>query len=198
MSAQPIPRALIQGYMSGALILTFFGALWALLTLSALMSQPRMFLIIIVVIVTAMLSYAAIMILRAAQQLPQSVSPDARAQGITLFKWFPLIVVIEFVAIALASRLLIQANRDELIPLIIALIVGIHFLPLATIFHVPAYYLTGTIMIMLAGGALIALFFNVTLGGIYAWSVVVGLGNAVILWLTALYLLSVGRHLLKL
>jgi hypothetical protein len=35
-------------------------------------------------------------------------------------------------------------------------------------------------MVMLAGGALIALFFKVTLGETYAWSVVVGLGNAVL------------------
>jgi len=194
VQSDPVPRALMQGYAIGALFLTFFGALWALLIMSTLTAQQRMFLIVVVVVVAGMLAYAAIRILRAAQQLPRSVASETRAQETTTSKWYALVVVSEVVAIAFASILLGRANHDQLIPLVIGLIVGIHFLPLAALFHVPVYYLTGTVMAMLAGGALIALFFKVTLGGPYVWLVVIGLGNAAILWLTALYILSVARH----
>ncbi|MEP7188444.1 MAG: hypothetical protein ABI901_04535 [Roseiflexaceae bacterium] len=192
----PVPRALMHGYAIGALLLTFFGALWALLTLSALTVQQRVVLVVMVVIVAGMLAYAAIKLLRSAQQLPRSLTPESRAQETTTSKWYVLVVVSEAVAIALASIVLGRANYGQHIPLVVALIVGIHFLPLAALFHVPMYYLTGLCMVVLAGGALIALFFNVTLGEPYTWSVVVGMGNAVILWLTTLYILSVGRQVL--
>lgn len=197
MATQSAPRALYQGYAIGALLLTFFGALWALLTMSALTAQQSVLLAIVVVIVAGVLSYAATRLLRAARQLPARVEPEGHAQGRTIHTWYGLVVVGEAVAIALASRLLNQARHDELIPLVVALIVGIHFLPLAALFHMPMYYLTGMVMIILAGGALIALCFKVTLGNPYAWSVVIGLGNAVILWLTALYVLSVGKQVLR-
>ena len=196
LTSQPIPRALIQGYASGTLFLTFFGAIWALLTMSALTPQQRVFLIVMVVIVAGMLGYAAIKLLRAAQHLPQTGAPDASTQGRTVGKWYALIVVSEFVAIALASLVLGRAHDDQLIPLVVALIVGIHFLPLAALFHVPVYYLTGVCMVVLAGCGLIALFFDLTLGGPYVWSVVIGLGNTVILWSTTLYLLAAARQLL--
>lgn len=196
MAVQPIPRALIQGYMSGALLLTFFGALWALLTMSAFTAQQRVLLVAVVVIVASMLAYAAIRLLRAAQHLPQPVAPDASAQGRTVGKWYALIVGSEFVAIALASILLGRAHDDQLIPLVVALIVGIHFLPLAALFHVPVYYLTGVCMIVLAGCGLIGLFFDLTLGGPYVWSMVIGLGNTLILWSTTLYLLTAARQFL--
>ena len=196
LSVQPIPRALIQGYVSGALFLTFFGALWALLTLSALTAEQRVVLAVAVVIVAGVSGFIAFRLLHAAKHLPQPAATDGSAQGTTLGKWYALIVGSEFVAIALASVLLGQAHDDQLIPLVVALIVGIHFLPLAALFHVPVYYLTGMLMIVLAGCGLIALFFNLTLGGPYAWSVVIGLGNAVILWSTALYLLAAARQFL--
>ena len=71
----PVPRALMHGYAIGALFLTFFGALWALLTLSALTVQQRVVLVVMVVIVAGMLAYAAIKLLRAGQQLPRSLAP---------------------------------------------------------------------------------------------------------------------------
>ena len=120
-------------------------------------------------------------------------------KGKTISKWFAVVFFSGFATIGLANFLLNSTHHDEIIPLVTALIVGIHFLPLANIFRITAYYMTGTSISLLAVGALIALlFFKVTLGGLYAWATVVGLGNAVILWITALYVLSIGRRLLRL
>ncbi len=96
--------------------------------------------------------------------------------------------------IALAIVLLGRAQHGELIPLVIALIVGIHFIPLASIFHVPAYSWTGITMSLLAAIALAFIFWDRTLGGPFVWDVIIGLGSALILWLTALYMLSTRRQ----
>jgi hypothetical protein len=185
---------LIQGYANGALVITGFGALWALLPMMALPAQPQVAIVVVVVIVTALLASAAIWLLRAARQLSPDASPADHARGTRVSRWYALVFGSEMLAIALASILLGRTSHAELIPLVTGLIVGIHFLPLAALFHVPVYYLTGVVMIILASGALVALAFQVTLGGPYAWSVVIGLGNAVILWLTALYILVLGRQ----
>ena len=199
MSDQITSRAVIQSYARGALILTFFGEFWALATVPALTFLERVLLFAVILIVAIALSIPSISILRAAQHLSYNSSPEAMTKGKTISKWFAVVFFSEFATIGLANFLLNSTHHDEIIPLVTALIVGIHFLPLANIFRITAYYMTGTSISLLAVGALIALlFFKVTLGGLYAWATVVGLGNAVILWITALYVLSIGRRLLRL
>jgi hypothetical protein len=188
---------LIQGYASGALILTFFEAIWALLTMFGTTPRQRIILVVVVLLVTIPLAYSAIMVLREARQLPSVSSPEGEARGTNMAIGYGVVFASEFILIAVASILLSRVKRDELIPLVTALIVGLHFLPLAAIFHVPVYYVTGVAITVLAIVALLGMFLGRTLGGPWAWAVVVGLGNAVILWLSAFYVLSVGRQLLN-
>ena len=197
MQAQSASSALIQGYESGALILTFFGSLWASLTMIGITPRQRIFLAIVVVLVTIPLAYSAITLLREARQLPDVPSPEGEARGTKIAIWYGVVFAREFILIAVASILLSRANRDELIPLVTALIVGLHFLPLAALFQVQAYYVTGVAITLLAGVAVIAILLGRTLGGPWTWSVVVVLGNAVILCLSALYVLQIGRQLLN-
>ena len=83
-----------------------------------------------------------------------------------------------------------------MIPPVIALVVGLHFLPLAAVFGVRLYYLTGALISISAAVAAVALLMGVTLGNPFGWSVVVGVATAAVLWATAFVLLrTVGRWL---
>ena len=109
-----------------------------------------------------------------------------------------IVVRVEFTAIATANVLLSLFNHPESIAPAMVLIAGLHFLPLASLFRVRVYSLAGTIFSLLGDGALLAVFFGLTLGSLYTWSVIFGLSTAVILWLTSHSILAGARRVLSL
>lgn len=191
-----ISRATVRGYASGALFMTFFGAFWASFSAFALGPWQRALLLLVVGVVSVALVIAAVRLLRQARHLPTSTSEESRARGKTQGRRFLLVFGVEFASIFVAASLLGIAGLEGFIPPVIALIVGLHFLPLAAVFGVRLYYLTGILISLVAAVALVALLFGVTLGGEFGWAIVVGIATALILWTTVLGILhTVGRFL---
>jgi hypothetical protein len=112
-------------------------------------------------------------------------------------KWFGLIFTSEAALIAIASIVLGNTGHDALIPPVIALIVGLHFLLLAQLFRLPLYNVTGIAMSALALACIIAVIAGWRPAGdsLFFWSSVVGLGSAAFLWATAITLLLNGNRL---
>jgi hypothetical protein len=88
----------------------------------------------------------------------------------------------EGAAIALTSHLLVKAGLAAFIVPAVAIIVGLHFLPLAKLLPVKIYYVAG-VLITLAGvaGLVVDAPHRV---------VITGLSAAVLLWLTCVYRLA--------
>lgn len=178
--------------------MTFFGAIWALLTLPAFNDVGKVTLFVSVCIVTVLLFAACLYALQVARHLPEeTLSPEQQAQERAVSRRFSIVFGIEIVAIACANMLLGALNHPELIAPIMGVIVGIHFFPLARLFHVHIYNLTGIVLSLLGIAALVTLLLGITLGNPYTWSLIVGLANAAILWLVTLYILYTGRKLLR-
>ena len=174
--------------------MTFFGDVWALLAALALTAPQRAVLFAVVAAVTAVLSVPAVRTLIHSRGLPQRSTPEARARGRAAGRRYAAVVALEFVAIFVVASLLGSAGLTPFIPPVVALIVGLHFLTLAAIFGVSAYYLTGTLIALIAVAAVVALLLGVTPEDPFGPSVVVGLGTAAVLWATAFVLLrAVGR-----
>jgi hypothetical protein len=97
---------------------------------------------------------------------------------------YNLLVLAEVVAIALVAATLGRLERPELIPMAICLIVGLHFLPLGSMFDMPAYRWTaaGLTTVALAGVAL------VPLEGADTARAGVGIAAALVLWATGIWL----------
>ncbi len=64
----------------------------------------------------------------------------------TILKWFLLVVLLEVCAIALVSMLANRLHRADLATDWCAMIVGLHFLPLAKIFRAPNLNVLGILM----------------------------------------------------
>lgn len=190
-------RVTVRGLASGALIMTFFGTMWALGTAFRLSPLGRNVLFPLVGVLTIALVVADVHLLRAARRVATVSLPVARSTEKDMGRRFALVSTLEIVSIIVASNVLAANNRDEFIPLAISLIVGVHFLPLAAVFQVPVYYLTGAVMSMFALVALVALWRDMMLGGLYNWAIVVGIVNAVILWTTTLRMLQTGKQLVN-
>jgi hypothetical protein len=93
----------------------------------------------------------------------------------------------EGVANVLAVSWAVYVHRAELVWPLIGFFVGIHFIPLATVFRVPAYRVLGA----LASLAAISAFFVVP----PAHLVVLGVGTGLAEWGTAVYLLNSADRL---
>jgi len=74
---------------------------------------------------------------------------------------------------------------------IMVIIDGVYFFPLAHLFQVGAYYVTGTFLCLQA----IVMLLCCTARNQH-WRTLVGLGSMLILWITSLVILTMGRKLL--
>ena len=112
---------------------------------------------------------------------------------------FSLIFAAELLTIVVARIVLALANHLELFVPVTALVVGAHFLPLARMFHVGIYYVTGALLIGLAVLIPLVLPVSATFAGaqIQDWWSVVGFGAALVLWGTGLALWLRGQGLVR-
>lgn len=208
MSSQPISRAAVQGLAGGAflyvVLCTAVGVAIAgdgLGHMGSMRTVGSLLLCVVIVVVTGILADTSIRLRRAARRLPpKSLSPEAEAQEKRISRRSTFVSVFEaFLLVGLT----LGSPHAELVAPVVVLIFGITFLLIALL-RIPArympvsfYYLTGGPLTLLGGVAVLALLLGATPGGVYIWTVIVGLGWIVIFWLSVLYLLYGGRRLLR-
>jgi len=143
----------------------------------------------LVVAITAAALALAIMIgvlrVRTGRLVRSSPPPTAEEMELDkkIGRRFGWVFGLEGAAILIAVVMLNAAGRGDYVICAIALIVGIHFLPLASLFEAPVYYMTGVV-----GTALGLL-------GVFVTDVptrlsVVGIGFVFLLWLTIAIILA--------
>src|SRR5699024_9910749 len=114
-------------------------------------------------------------------------------------KWFHIVFAIEFALIIIAALVSnLVGHFDWFFPLM-AIIVGAHLFPFAHVFQVKTYYVTGILLCLLAIVTLLFVPIKISIGQyqINAWWTIVGLGSMLILWITGLVILFMGRKLLR-
>ncbi|MCY8234777.1 DUF7010 family protein [Priestia endophytica] len=114
-------------------------------------------------------------------------------------RWFGIIFSLEGLLIAFAAVICVSTDHLHLFVPIMALIVGAHFFPLAYLFQVRIYYITGALLCLLA--TIVMLTFPVKIiirdHQIMAWWVSVGFESALILWGTGLIVCFKGFRMLS-
>lgn len=197
-TSRTIPGAAIRGTASGMFFMAFFGTLWAYTGILGLQGWGAPLLLVTAVSIGIALFIGGVSLIRASRELTNQVSKTALRNGKRTRFWFNIIFAAEGLAIAITVAVSNATRHPELIPVIIAIIVGVHFLPLATLFQVRLYYFTGILLCLLAINTWLFVPAKVTLGGhqINAFMSLVGFGSALILWGTSLAIWLMGRRLL--
>jgi hypothetical protein len=194
-----LPRPAVQGIATGIFFMAFFGGFWGFTSAAFMSGAFQVVTIFLVGLVTAGFLSIVSILLKYARSLPKTVSPEDKAMGKRIGIWFGIVFGLEFVLIALASILLSTFQLDRFIAPVIALIVGLHFLPLARLFRISTYYVTGVLLSTLALIAIVALIVGLTIAGPspYNWSLVVGIGVTLILWLTGCSVARFGLRVMR-
>ncbi|MBD8899712.1 hypothetical protein [Rhodanobacter sp. DHG33] len=127
----------------GILAAASFGALWAAAGLSAYRGSFTTFGFLAAFLILGALFAAAVQLMRMARQpgLPVTPSIDRRRMR----RRFVVVFIAEIVAINIAAWWLSPQHTAYLMP-VVAIIVGLHFCPLAPLFRAPHYYAVAAVM----------------------------------------------------
>lgn len=175
----------VRGSVAGAAILTLFGSAWCIVALALWPAHP-VWSIPAGSVVTIMLLALCVIRLTALRNVPSIHDPIAAAKGKRAGMLFGIIFGIESGLIWLCAMLLTRLGLSIWIPIEVAVIVGLHFIPLARVFEVPLYYWTGVLSVLgMVGCSLIR--------DVGTRLLCAGLMMAAVLWLTAVLLLAGAR-----
>jgi hypothetical protein len=167
--------------------MAIFGALWTAAGSGGIEGPAGVVALITGWTIAAVLIVGSVRLRKGVASPSNDDPPRTRERQGHVLRRFNLVFGLELLAIAVSVFGLVLLDLGTLIPPVVALIVGIHFFPLASLFGMRAYYLTGGVLCALALITLVTLSDapNVRLA-------LAGMGSAITLFATAAYLLIIG------
>ncbi len=199
MSQSTIPRAAVRGTASGVIFMAFFGTLWAGIGIRGLQGWGFLWLLILSLLIGVVLLIGGIVLIINSKWLSNEMVQGDSQRWKRKNMWFGIIFGLEGVLIAAASVICVSTNHLDLFIPVMALIVGAHFFPLAHLFQVKIYYITGSLLCLISAITLFTLPVKVTWGNyqIMVWWTFLGFSSALILWGTGVAVWITGRRLLN-
>lgn len=185
---EPSLRNRLNSTLTGAQVLTVAGGLWAIYGALSLQGGGEPWLAIGLILTALCLLSAGFYLRTKVRQLPTVVaSPALQKRESQAGRMFIIVNVIQGVAMFVAANVLINLKRAEYVAPVIALIVGLHFIPLAFSVRVPRHLVLAGLMCLLALGTMLAVPMytagrDSTTQSVFLWGIVVGLGSCLILW----------------
>ncbi|MGH8183554.1 MAG: hypothetical protein ACREPH_07840 [Rhodanobacteraceae bacterium] len=141
------PSALC-GRGTGLIVCAIFAALWANWARPLLMGSPADWMwaaAAIVAVVSGALLLAGVSMIRRGRRLSQVTGTGDTAPR-RMRSGFKLVLIAEIVALNIAAYFLISHHMAQYLAPAIAVVVGLHFLPLAKIFRAPHFFATAVVM----------------------------------------------------
>src|ERR1700759_1679339 len=189
-----IPRIAIQSVGTGLIMMAFFTMMWAGIAYGS-MGSNGLIVLILFSLIALTLVFNAIKYFREAKRFPKAESEADKAEEKRAGKWFGIIFGAEGLGIFIGINVVINVGHADLTIPVIALVVGLHFYPLARVFKrtIDYYLATWTTVIAIIAIVLI-------LKGIYPPANVdafVGIGTAIATSCYGLYMIYTGRKLVN-
>ncbi|QHY96355.1 hypothetical protein SSPS47_14650 [Streptomyces sp. S4.7] len=184
-----ISRAELRGRATGAGVMAFFGLGWTACGVTDMPVTAGRAVFASAALVSVTFAFLAARRSRAAANAPTHGDPTADTRKKVGVR-FALVVLAEWVAIFAIARVLVATDHTEAVPAFVAVVVGVHFFPLARLFGVRAYHLTGAGMCVSALTAAVLAPLTSTAA---LWTALPGFGSAAALYATCVHLLRVRR-----
>lgn len=154
-----ITPSALRGRGTGIIVCALFAALWANWASPLLSGLPATYqwaAIFVVVATSGTLLVAGIAMIRRGRRLSQATGMGDTAPR-RMRRKFMLVLLGEIVALNIAAYLLIGHHMAQYLAPAIAVIVGLHFLPLAKIFRSPHFFATAVAMTLAGVLAVVAM-----------------------------------------
>jgi hypothetical protein len=132
-----------RGRATGVLVVSIFGALWFLLGLAASERLSAVTAASLAIGLGALVAGALALRHRAAS-LPSMADPEERRR---IGRTFGRVNALQWAAIVVIAVVLGRLHLDAYTPAAVTVVVGLHFFPLARLFHQPQHWLTGAVLV---------------------------------------------------
>ncbi|HMH20857.1 MAG TPA: beta-glucosidase BglX [Puia sp.] len=190
-----LPRIVIRSIAGGLFLMAFFTMMWTGIAQGGLLGQDHRIVLIAFAAICLVFIIAGIRLFLISGKFPKFTTDADKAEGKKMGRAFGIIFGIEGLAIPVASVILVLLGHDRYILPAIALIVGLHFYPMARIFQrqIDYYIATWTCLISLISMTMIA-------GDSRSEPFILaflGIGVALATTTYGIYMLASGRQLLK-
>jgi hypothetical protein len=186
-----VPRIAITSIATGLLMMAFFTTMWAGIAYGSLV-HGIILLILFGIIIITFISFA-IYLFSISKRFPKLESEADKTEGKRAGKWFGIIFGAEGLGIFVAINIVVNLGHADLTIPVIALVVGLHFYPLAKIFKRTIDYYLATWTTVIAIIAIVLILKKVyTPASVDAF---VGIGTAIATSCYGLYMIYIGRKL---
>jgi hypothetical protein len=148
-----LPRIAIQSIGGGLLLMALFTTMWSGIAEGGLQGSDNYLVIIIFSVFSLTFIVYGIYLFLIAKRFPKISTDAERLEGKRIGKWYGIIFGIEGTTIPIVVFILLAFHLGDFIIPSIALIVGLHFYPMAKIFNrkIDYYLATWTCIIALIG-----------------------------------------------
>ncbi|HVW96098.1 MAG TPA: hypothetical protein VHA56_09030 [Mucilaginibacter sp.] len=187
-----IPAVAVRGIATGLLMMAFFTLVWTGIAYSGMHGTAYAYLLIVFPLLAVSFVARAFILFKTAKTHP-APNEKEKEEGKKMGKWFGIIFGAEGVLIFLGVNVVINIGQPRLVIPVIALVVGLHFFPLAKVFkRTIDYYLAAwsTAIAVIA----IILIINHTLSASDA-AAFTGTGLAAATSCYGLFMIYKGNHL---
>jgi hypothetical protein len=190
-----LPAIAIRSVATGLFMMAFFTGLWAGIAFGGLIENSSHWILILFVFCIIFFIVQAIGFLRIAKSYPSIQSGEEAREGKKMGMWFGIIFGAEGLFIFLAVNLANNIGHPDLVIPSIALVVGLHFYPMAWIFKRKIDYWLATWATGIAiCGIIFTLNKNFQNTTIQAF---VGIGLALATTSYGLYMIYYGKNLVR-
>ena len=185
--------------LSGAVLFTIAGALWAGYGAWSLKSLGEPLLGISVVLIAVTLLTAISVLQRDVRQWPPSADKtDVRRKWVS--RMFRRINIAQGVLIFVGLQVCVNLKHPEYFPPLFVSIVGLHFIALAPVYRTYSHGVTGVLLVLLAVATMTLVPQHLGRAGDAIgqplWPPILGFGSAAILWASAAFRVVRSRMLL--
>ena len=195
-TAEPriVPAIAVEGTATGMIMMAVFTTMWAGVAYSG-MQAPYSYVLIIFPALALYFAINAVKLFKSAKYHPALTDEADIARGKKQGKWFGIIFGAEGLGIFIAINLVVNLGYPDLTVSAVALVVGLHFYPLAKVFRrtIDYYLATWSTLIAILG-------FVFILNNTYNTQVVnafVGVGLALATSCYGLYMISAANKFVK-
>ncbi len=150
MPHKKAPRIVIKSLGLGVILMAIFTFMWLGVASAALTGNAFWICIIVMLCIGCCFVMYGTYILKKSSDFPFLSNRRAKKKADYIKKWYGITFGLEGALIGLSCLLLYLFNQSEYIMTTIALIVGLHFFPLAKIFDRQLDYYTGIWTILIA------------------------------------------------
>ena len=145
-----IPDAAVKGIATGLCMMAFFTLIWAAIAFGGLHGSIYWLALLIFPAFSIVFIINAIKLFRIAKYFPKLTSEADIAEGKKMGKWFGIIFGAEGLGIFIGIKVVVNLGHPDLTFPVMALVVGLHFYPLAKVFKRTIDYYLATWCIIIA------------------------------------------------